>query len=135
MNDYNAKDDRNDGREESSTTTNADTLCIERNDERMGALELEYPGASIYRDIFQQYLPEIADWLVAHRCVRFLTEVAYNCYVAGELLFDVPGVPERTAYTVLSMAEQMVTLLDRVCTQMADVYRAEHRYPSRGEME
>lgn len=135
MNDYNANEENDSGREQTEIETEAETLCIERNDELMGALELEYPGATLYRDIFREYAPEIADWLVSHRSVRYLVEVTYNCYVVGELLFDAPGVTEQTAFSVLAMAERLTNLLDRVCVQMADVYRVEHRYPSRGEMQ
>lgn len=138
MSDYEPDDQNDGGRTESNNQTNADAdadlLTIERNDEYMGALELEYPGAAIYRDIFDRHLPEIADWLVTHRCVRFLTEVAYNTYIAGEMLFDAPGVTEQMAYTVLAMAERLTNLLERVCVQMASVYRAERRYPPRGEL-
>ena len=137
MRDYNADDNSDDGHEQTAANNCEQfntTTTLERNGETMGALELEYPGAVLYRDLFRRYLPEIADWLIAHQEVRFLTEAAYNLYLAGEHLFDTTGVTERTAYSVLSMAEQLADTLIVVCDALASVYRMEHGYPARDEM-
>lgn len=108
--------------------TNATIGVVRAEQSEMGALDLEYPeSAGLYGEVFERYLPEIADELIDTRAVRMLIEMEFNARRVQKL-FDHLTIDGDARIAVELVRRDVEALIWYVCDTLSAVYREQWGY-------
>ena len=115
--------------ESANHTTNNATIAVTRAAQsEMGALDLEYPERQgLYGEVFERYLPEVADELIDTRAVRMLVEMEYNARRVQKM-FDSLAIDGDARIAVELVRRDVEALLWYVCDVLAAAYRSQLGY-------
>lgn len=119
--------------ESANQATNNATIAVVRAEQsELGALDLEYPEAGgLYGEVFERYLPEIADRLIDTRAVRMLVEAEFNCRRV-QRMFDSLVIDGDARIAVELVRRDIEALIWYVCDTLSEMYRRQWGYETPG---